>query len=66
LRVYVGLFVIVLLVALGRVEPAIAQECDPDACSNPSGNVKAHRKHKHIATKKRSAAQKVKHQFVRY
>ena len=66
LRVFVGLFAIALLAALGRAEPGVAQECDPDVCANSWSVAKAHRKHKHVATKKRSATPKLKQEYLRY
>ena len=69
MHVYLGLFAIALLVTLGRADPAVAQECDPDVCANPNSfkGSNAQRRHKHIVWKKmRPAAPKVKQEYLRY
>jgi len=69
LRISFGLFALAMLVAVGRDEPAVAQECDPDVCANPNSfkGSSTQRRHKHIVwKKKRPVKAKVRKEYLRY
>jgi hypothetical protein len=69
LRIYLGLFALVLLAALGRAEPAAAQECDPTVCANPlaAGATARHHRHRHHTAKtKHRKTPKERPQYLKY